>query len=286
MIFICGVTGRVGRAAATKLLAAGLPVRGLVRNRALPAESLPAGLEIAYGDFNDPASLREALGGISRALLVSSNSEEQETHESNFVEAAAEAGVRALVKISSMEAGPSARAPIPKLHYAIECQIKEQMAEWTLLQPNFFMQNLLMFAQAIKKADMFALPFGDTVAAPVDSQDVGEAAAVVLQTNAHNGATYTLCGERLMSFAEIAETLSEVCGRTIRYVDQPAEEFRAFLANVLHNEWHLNAICELFAEIKAGALARSSDDLCQLLGRPPTSLGEFASRYRPAFATE
>ncbi|MGI9232163.1 MAG: SDR family oxidoreductase [Woeseiaceae bacterium] len=283
MILVSGVTGRVGQATAGALLRDGHAVRGLVRDsRRLEDKNLD-GLEVATGDLAEASSLDGAMSGVSSALLVTANSERQLELEGNFVAAAKKAGVRHIVKISSMEAGPSARAPIPKIHYAVEELIRQSGMDWTMLQPNFFMQNLLMYAQSIAASDQFALPLGTARAAFVDCRDVGEAAAAVLCGNGHENRTYTLTGKELQSFRQVESVLTTVCGRKIRYVDQPPEEFRAFLAQFVKSDWHVNAICELFAEIKAGALESTSKDLANLLGRAPTTLEAFIQRYRMAF---
>ncbi|MGI9238602.1 MAG: SDR family oxidoreductase [Woeseiaceae bacterium] len=283
MILVSGATGRVGQATASVLLRDGHSVRGLVRDpRRLEGKSLD-GLEVATGDLAEASSLDAAMSGVRSALLVTANSEQQLGLEGNFVAAAKKAGVQHVVKISSMEAGPSARAPIPKIHYAVEELIRQSGMDWTMLQPNFFMQNLLMYAQSIAATDQFALPLGTAQAAFVDCQDVGEAAAAVLCGEGHENRTYTLTGVELQSFQQVAAILSAVCGREIRYVDQPPDEFRAFLAQFVKSDWHVNAVCELFAEIKAGALEATSTDLTNLLGRAPTTLEAFVQRYRMAF---
>ncbi len=284
MFLITGVTGRVGQAAARKLLSDGHPVRGFARDaQKLSALSGLAGLDAAIGDLADSSSIVQALADVNGVLLVTANSEQQFALESNLIKAAEAAGVKHVVKVSSMEAGPNAKAPIPQLHYQSEQLLRAQSMDWTMLQPNFFMQNLLMFAQSIASADQFALPFGGARVAPVDCQDVGEVAAAVLTQSGHGGKTYTLTGATLMNFTEVAQTLSDVCGRTIRYVDQPPEAFEAFLSQFIKSEWHVHAVCALFAEIKAGALEATSPDAAKILARPVATLAQFARRFEKAF---
>ena len=284
MILVTGVTGRVGQATARKLLSEGHAVRGFVRDtQKLSSIAGLDGLDVACGDLADPPSIHQAMDGVSAALLVTANSEQQFTLESHLINAAQAADVRHLVKISSMEAGPEAAAPIPQLHYKAEQLIRRQTMDWTMLQPNFFMQNMLMFAQGIAAGNQFALPFGTARVAPVDCQDVGEVAAAVLTQPGHAGKTYSITGDALMNFEQIAATLSEVLGRPITYVDQAPEAFRAFLSQFVKSEWHVHAVCALFAEIKAGALEATSQDAPRILGRPLGTLTQFAQRYAKAF---
>lgn len=283
MILVTGVTGRVGQAAAHALLKGDYAVRGLVRDlQRLDRRGLEK-MDVVTADLTDPASIDEAMAGIRCALLVTGNSDRQLELESNFVASAEQAGVQNIVKVSALGAGSTASTPIPKIHFAVEQLIKQSSMNWTILQPNFFMQNLLMQAPSIAETNQFALPLATASTALVDCADVGEAAAVVLSGAGHAGRTYVLAGAELYSFAQVARVLTEAIGRDIHYVDQDPNEFREILGHFVESKWHVNAVCELFAEIKAGALESMSTDLEDLLGRKPTSLEDFAHRHRAMF---
>lgn len=60
---VVGATGKVGHATVRALLAAGLEVRVLVRDRERASEVLPAGVEIVTGDVTQPPSLDPAVAG-------------------------------------------------------------------------------------------------------------------------------------------------------------------------------------------------------------------------------
>jgi len=286
MILIAGVTGRVGRATATQLLVNDqvAHVRGLTRDVQCASQLGLDELELVQGDMADRASLTVALRGVDSALLVVGNSEQQFELERNFIEAAASSGVQHVVKISSMEAAPDASGPIPQLHYSAESLIKRQSFAWTMLQPNYFAQNFLLFAQSIKAQSKFALPFGQARVAPVDCADVGAAAAAILsEPSKHAGKTYQLTASELYSFDQLAQIMSEQLGRKIDYQDQSPAAFEAFLAQFIPSPWHVDAVCRLFAQIKQGALESTNGDLQSLVGREPTSFASFVDRHRTAF---
>jgi uncharacterized protein YbjT (DUF2867 family) len=104
MILLTGATGRVGKAAAAKLLRAGVPFRAFVRD-ADTFEQSGEGVEVVVGDFTDPDSVARAVQGVTRALIVMGNHPDQAELEQRFATVAADAGVAHLVKVSSMEAG-------------------------------------------------------------------------------------------------------------------------------------------------------------------------------------
>jgi uncharacterized protein YbjT (DUF2867 family) len=72
MILVTGATGNSGQAVVKKLTRQGVPVRALVRDeaKAQPLTELP-GASVVVGDMMRPQSLRAALDGISKALLIS-----------------------------------------------------------------------------------------------------------------------------------------------------------------------------------------------------------------------
>ena len=285
MILISGATGRVGAATCKALHDAGVPLRALVRDAAKFGLPAGPGTQIVTGDMENAADVAAALKGATAALLLMSNNPKQAAIERQFASLAADAGVRHLVKISSQEAGPDARATLPRQHYESEQFIASLPLDWTFLRPNFYLQNMLMFAASISKAGVFALPLGKARCAMVDTRDVGAVAAAVLQGGAaHAGQIYELTNDSLMDFHEAAERMSTVLGRPIRYVEQSAADFRATMARFISSEWQLNAVCELFAEIASGSLEHLSDDLPRLLGRPATRLEAFTSDFSRAFA--
>ena len=283
MILITGASGRVGTAAVRALLRAGMPVRVFVRDPDKLKEAPPE-LEVCQGDLSDTRSVTRALQGISSALVVMGNHPDQATLERQFASLAAQAGVGHLVKVSSMEAASDARAVLPKNHYETEQYIAGLGLDWTFLRPNYYMQNMLMFAASIAQANRFALPLSCAKTAMIDARDVGEVAARVLSEAGHERQIYRLTGPKLLDFHEVAERMSAVLGRHVEYVEQTAEDFRAVLERVIPSRWQLDAVCELFGEIAAGSLEEQTSTVEHLLGRPPVDLETFLTQFKTAFS--
>jgi len=59
-----------------------------------------------------------------------------------------------------MEAAPDATATLPKNHCDTEQHIASLGGDWTFLRPNYFKQNMLMYAGSIARTNYFALPLG------------------------------------------------------------------------------------------------------------------------------
>ena len=182
MILLTGATGRVGTAAAKTLVRAEVPFKVLVRDPEKVSFDC-ATVDIVKGDLSDTASVERALQGVTRALIVMGNHPDQARLERQFASSAVAAEVSHLVKVSSMEASPNATAVLPKNHFETERYIQNLGIEWTFLRPNYFMQNMLMYAASICRWPSFALPLGSAKTAMVDARDVGEVANVLIGRN-------------------------------------------------------------------------------------------------------
>ena len=70
MFLVSGITGKVGGAAARRLLEEGHSVRALVRDPLKAAEWARKGVDVRRGDFNDVAAVVGALEGVEGAYLM------------------------------------------------------------------------------------------------------------------------------------------------------------------------------------------------------------------------
>lgn len=284
MILLTGVTGKTGGASAQALLKKGVPLRAIVRNAEKAAALKAAGVELVVGDVSDRAVVEKALAGVDKALMTLPNGEHQLEMEKQFIDIAKAKGVKHLVKMSSMEAVPAAKSPIAKIHYQAGEYLKQSGLPWTLMQPNYFMQNFLASAATIKAQNKFFLPMGQGKTAMNDTRDIGTCVAAVLTGPGHEGKAYEITGPEILSFADAADRFTKALGRKIEYVYVPMASYRQTLAKFLTNEWHLNAVCSLFQEIADGHDLRITDVVQKLTGNAPVSLEQFVREHQAAFS--
>jgi uncharacterized protein YbjT (DUF2867 family) len=284
MILLTGATGKTGSETAKALVARGVKARALVRNAEKAAALKAAGIELVVGDVTDAAVMKQALAGVEKFLLLMPNGQQQLAQEKQAVDLARAAGVRHIVKMSSMEAVADATAPIPQVHWASEEYIRASGLAWTMIKPNFFMQNFLGSAKSIKENKSFSMPMGDGKTAMADARDIGAATAEALAGKGHEGKSYEITGPEVISFHQAAERFSEVLGTTITYIPADPEVYLGILKRVLPNEWHANAVSMLFREIAEGvAPPHVTDTFRKLTGREPISLAQFVRDHIGAF---
>lgn len=282
MILLTGVTGKTGGETAKQLLAKGAKIRAIVRNEAKAEGLKAAGVELVVGDIGDAAVVRQALQGVEKAMLVLPNGKTQQANEQQFTDLAKAAGVKHLVKMSSMEAVPHAETPIPKAHWAVEEYIRASGIPWTMVKPNFFMQNLLASANSIKTQKKFSLPMGEGTTGMADIRDIAAVCVEVLTGQGHAGKSYEITGPEVLTFHDVAARFSEVLGEKIEYVPMPMDQFRTRMTGVLE-PWHLDAVCGLFREIAEIGLDHTTDTFRQLMGREPRSVKDFVRDHIAVF---
>src|SRR5438270_3356900 len=178
MILVTGGTGTSGREIIGELQRIGATgVRALVRDTSKASFIRDAGFELVEGDFERPETLDAALEGVERALLLTPPSPQTFEQQRAFIESAKRAGVRHVVKFSAIGADSAGPEGFGKWHGQAEDFLKSSGLAWTILQPNFFMQNLLGEARRIAAEGRIYQPVGDAKASFIDVRDIAAVAA-------------------------------------------------------------------------------------------------------------
>ena len=276
-----GATGHVGGSLLSVLSALDAPTRALVRSPERADDLRGYDVEIALGTFEDPATLDDALRGVTAAFLVSPAGPAQVALETAFIDAAARSPQPPhVVKLASIGVAPDAPYSFARAHAEVVQVLADSGLPHTVLAPNGFMQNFEGFAVPIARDNLIALPYADAAVSFVDVRDIAAVAAHVLtDPTGHEGATYTITGPAALTGEDLAAVFSEVHGRPVRYVDVPPEDAHAgMLAGGLPG-WLADALGELNAFYRSGAAAVVTDEVYKATGRPAFSPG--ALRARP-----
>jgi uncharacterized protein YbjT (DUF2867 family) len=280
MILVTGATGKIGSEAVRLLRQQDQPVRAMVRDPDKAAPLAAAGATITRADFDDPASIDQAMAGVDTVILVSPAVPAQEL---NVIASASRPGVKHVIKVTSKA---SADSPIARRRgqAEIEAGLAASGLPHTLLRGNAFMQNTLALAPAIKKTGGFGSSAGSGRVGMVDARDVAAVAAeIATAPGEHAGRTYWLTGPALISFADVAAILSQVRERPVTYRPVSFEEDRAAMirAGVPAAIAEMNA--QAFSLIAEGEAAWLSEDIPALLGRPARSYEQFATDFAAVF---
>jgi uncharacterized protein YbjT (DUF2867 family) len=286
MILITGASGTVGRAVLEEMRKSGKAFRAMYRGEQ-DARKAPGGLTVVMADFADKGSLGRALEGVETLFLVCSPIPQLVELETNVIDASREKGVKHIVLHSALGAGDYAKS-FPSWHRVVEDKLKASGLAYTILRPNGFMQNIVIFnAPSIRAQGAFYAAMGTAKTSLIDVRDVGAAAANVLnQPRAHEQKIHELNGPEAVSNDEIAARISRIAGRTVKYVDIPEAAQRKAMLEAGMPEWQVNALLELQEYYISGKCAGPADTLANLLGRAPRRLDPFLQENEDRFRTQ
>src|SRR5258708_1553650 len=205
MILVTGATGLNGSELIRRLSAKGVPVRALVRNTAKAAGfSALSNVEIVEGDMARPETLTGALRGVDRAMLISSSDPMMLEVQSNFIEAARQAGVKHVVKLSGIIAELDSPFRFSRMHAEIERRLEASGMAFTHLRAGEFMHAYFRQGPSIVAKGALFLPMADAKIASIDVGAIAEVAASVLTSHGHEGKTYPRTGPEALTMAEVA----------------------------------------------------------------------------------
>lgn len=232
VVLVTGATGRQGGAAAERLLAAGFPVRALVRDPEKPRarELADKGAELVRGDLDDPASLESAVGGVYGVFSVQNFFQagyEGEIRQGTLLaDAAKAAGVSHFVYSSV----GSAHRETGISHFESKRRVEEHVRSlgipYTILRPVFFMHNWDGMREQILSGALPSPLSPDTVLQQLAVEDLG---AFVAEAFANSpswlGREVELAGDEL-TMPEVALTFARMIGKEVRHVHIGWDEFR------------------------------------------------------------
>jgi len=297
-ILVTGAAGRIGGVGGEVveiLRRRGLPVRALVRSDDDRAVALRAtGAEVVVGDLTRGQDIARALDGCRRLYFGMSVSAPYLEATLTAAAAARERGdLEVFVNISQLTVSQMSLTSMTdslqqRMHW-----LGEQALNWSGLpvvhiRATVFLQHFFFSqwaAESIAKDGTIRLPFGTAKTSPVDSRDVAEVVAAILeQPGDHLGKVIELTGPGSQNMRDMAAEYSEALGRTITYVDVPFEEWceRDLRTSGLpdHVLNHLQTMASLHADNRYDRLTH---DFESIVGRPATSLREYVVKHPELF---
>lgn len=274
MIAITGATGKLGQLVAAALLAK-VPAKDiavLVRSPEKAAALAAQGVSVRQADYRNPQSLTDALHGVSKLLLISSNEVGQRLAQHQAViEAAKSAGVTLLAYTSLLHADSSPLL-LAAEHRATEAAIRASGIPFVFLRNGWYTENYTEnFASALAHGVLIGSAQDGKIGAATRA-DYAAAAAAVLSEPGHQNKVYELAGDVPFTMTELAKELSARTGKTIPYQDLPPEQYRSILLGAGLPAPYAEIFVDADLGITQGALHDESHDLQRLIGRTTTPL--------------
>lgn len=283
-VFVTGATGTVGSAVVQHLLARGERVVAAVR-QSQAAHRLPEAVEVREFSFGmSPGELARCMSGTDRLFLMRPP---QVTDVKTFmfpvVDVARQLGMRQVVFLSLQGVQANRRTP----HHAVEAYLRRVDAPYTFLRPNFFMQNLsAVYADQIRDTGEIVVPAGRSRTAFIDARDIGKVAATVLTSDGHLRRAYTLSGEQSLTYYNIAEIMSRVLGRPIRYTRPSEADYLDSLAAQGAPPEYIAVQKMIYRIVRLNISAVPNRAVRRLTGDAATTFERFTEDYRQVWQPE
>jgi len=277
---VTGATGDVGSKVVDRLLQRGDRPRVFVRDREKARSRFGDRVDVFIGDLADPASLNPALEGVDALFLVNTGPEIPSRDEAAAKTAKA-AGVKHLVKLSSMDVAQG--LAIGAWHERGEAAIRASGISFTFVQPTGFMSNLMAWATSIKAEGIMRASTGDGRRAFIHSDDIAAVATRALTTREYDGASLPITGPESLSFAEVTTKIGAAIGRRLQFQSISDDEARRLYAATGAPALETEAHVSLWRAIREGRLATVTDTVERILDRKPIALDQWAIENAGAF---
>jgi uncharacterized protein YbjT (DUF2867 family) len=277
-ILVIGGTGKVGSTVVKELSKRGAELRLLVRKKdtAVPAQP---GAETVVGDLLDPVSIEKALDGIDKLYLLNAVVPDELTQAMIAYDLAKKHRLKQIVYHSVFRAEHFKDVPHFVSKIAVESAMREFDLPFTIIRPNYFMQNDAALKEVLQGPGIYPIPLGPTGISAVDVRDIAEATAIALTTDGHLGKTYNLNGPEVLSGPKVASIWTGLLGREIKYpgADMDAFEKQMRAKVPAWSAFDLRMMFQGYLERGFAAEPGDIEALSALLGHPPRRYEDFAA---------
>jgi NAD(P)H dehydrogenase (quinone) len=231
MYTITGITGKVGGELARTLLAAGKPVRAVVRDSKKGEPWTALGCEIALAEMEDASALTRAFTGATAVFILPPSEFDPEPGYpearaviDNIVTALKVARPKKVLCLSTIGADAihdnllSQRTIMEKAVAALGLPL-------TILRPAWFLENTLWDVPSARDAGVihsFLQP-ADKPFPMVATKDVGRVAAELLQEDWTGQRIVELEGPRRVSPNDLATAFTDALGKPVRVETVPRD---------------------------------------------------------------
>jgi uncharacterized protein YbjT (DUF2867 family) len=248
VLLLTGATGTIGRPLLRRLVAAGIPVRCLVRDpRRLGSERVR--VQIALGDLADPFSFRYALRGVDTVVHLAAAIRDQPGGSIEelaaiaawrLVKAAERAGVTRFVFFSALGASPRNPTRLLRAKAVAERAVVSSSLAHTIFAPSVVYAPGDPFLRLLGRLSLLpVMPVsgsGKAVFQPIWAEDVADCVMAALPSGSHaaaaQGARFELAGPETLTHRALVETVLRSLGRRRPLISIPTAVMRRSLRAV------------------------------------------------------
>ena len=277
-ILVTGATGNLGRAVVMALTDKGFDVAAGCTN---PQKAeVPQGVAAVKVVYEEPNTVDAALEGISGLFLIAPPMDLEAPAKLNpIIDKAKAAGIDHIVFNSALGVDQNEEAPLR----IIERYLMASGINYTILRPNFFMENFStgFIAPMIAQGGIF-LAASDGKTSFISTVDIAEVAALAFQHERY-GMEYNLTGPEALDHAQAAKIISAASGQDVNYHAISEEEMLQGARESGMPEGAVQYMAILYNAVREGWMAVETEDVQKATGKAPISFAEFVQKNQASW---
>lgn len=276
-ILITGATGHLGRSVIETLLKKVSPsqISIITRNEEKRIAFQSKGFKAFLGSYDNIVALENAMDGVDTVLLISSGDQGDRMQEhKNVIDTARKKGVKYIAYTSRCLNDRNTLANKLMIeHFETEDYIIASGIKYTFFRNILYMDAIPQFIGgniALEKG--IFLSAGDGKVSFALRSEIGEAIANVLLNEEFENKIYNFTGDKANSFYDIANILSELLGKEVKYTMVETAVFEGMMTQRNLPEPIIQKIVDFITDIRNNQESDIYPDLENQLGRKPTNL--------------
>jgi uncharacterized protein YbjT (DUF2867 family) len=272
MIVITTPTGAIGHQVLANVLDSGEPIRVIARDPSrIPAHTRER-VEVVQGSHRDIDVVTKAFAGADSVFWLMPLDPRAESVEASSVdstrpacEAFVSQGVARVVGVSALGRGVAGKAGLVSASLAMDDLIASTGVRYRALTMPSFMDNMLRQVEPIRNQGVFFSPTpGDRRFPTCATRDIAGVAAALLLDHSWSGqGSVPVLGPEDLSLNDMAQIMSEVLGKPVRFQEIPVEAFRETLIG--------NGMSDAIAQGVVDMMTAKNDGLDNAEPRTPQS---------------
>jgi len=286
-VLVLGATGNVGRHVVRELVASGTAVRAVTRDTARASEVLPAGVEFVEGIVSDDLILG-SLDGVESVFLLTPHGYAMGEEQLRVIRAVRRSEVR-IVKLSGTSSAITPDGPHAcRQHWEVERVLESSGQPFVIIRPNSFMQVLIgqIVLPAVRATGRVPNAIGLSGISLIDARDVAAVAARTLTDSTWDGQTLVLTGPRAITYAEIAERISELRGATTPVLEITPADVRTTMIGRGLALWEADHFEEMYELFRAGRSEFVTGTVAAVTRNEPRTVDAYLAEIAPALAVD
>jgi uncharacterized protein YbjT (DUF2867 family) len=263
MIVVTTPTGNIGQQLLENILDSGEPIRVIARDPSRLPEETRKRVEVVQGSHGNINVVNQAFSGADSVFWVAPPQPQSESVEAAYVgftrpacNAFRSQGVGRVVGVSALGRGLAVarNAGLVTASLAMDDLIDSTGVSYRALTMPSFMDNIRRQIESIKGRGMFFSPIsGDRKFPTCATRDIAAVAAKLLLDPSWSGhGSVPVLGPEDLSFNDMAQIMSEVLGKRVRFEQISLEAFKARLIEQGVSEAMAQGVVDMMAAKNEG----------------------------------